>query len=74
MVKGPIMLNYAALKALTIRPAPTFVRAVLEEIRIGSPGGNDTMPSFAGAYSDDEIASVSNYVIGHPAAIKAKSG
>jgi mono/diheme cytochrome c family protein len=41
------------------------VRAVLEGIRIGSPNGNNTMPSFAAAYSDEEIAAVSNYVIGH---------
>ena len=41
------------------------VRAILEGITIGSPGGNDMMPSFSGAYSDEEIASVSNYVIGH---------
>jgi len=46
----------------------------LKKSESDSPGGNDTMPSFAGAYFDDEIASVSNYVIGHSAAIKAKSG
>jgi mono/diheme cytochrome c family protein len=47
-------------------PAGTnVVRAVLEGIKIGSPGGNNTMPPFAGAYSDEEIAGVSNYVIGH---------
>jgi mono/diheme cytochrome c family protein len=46
-------------------PAGTnVVRAILEGIRIGSPG-NTTMPAFAGAYSDQEIAAVSNYVIGH---------
>ncbi len=38
---------------------------MLEGIRIGSPGGNNTMPPFADAYSDEEIAAVSNYVIGH---------
>jgi mono/diheme cytochrome c family protein len=38
---------------------------VIEGIRIGSPNGNNTMPSFAAAYSDEEIAAVSNYVIGH---------
>jgi mono/diheme cytochrome c family protein len=42
-----------------------LVRAVLEGIKIGSPGGNNTMPPFADAYSDEEIAAVSNYVIGH---------
>ena len=42
-----------------------LVRAVLQGIKIGSPGGNNTMPSFADAYSDEEIAAVSNYVIGH---------
>jgi mono/diheme cytochrome c family protein len=41
------------------------VRAVLEGVKIGSPGGNNMMPSFAAAYSDEEIAAVSNYVIGH---------
>ena len=47
-------------------PAGTNVtRAVLEGIKIGSHGGNNTMPSFADAYSDEEIAAVSNYVIGH---------
>jgi mono/diheme cytochrome c family protein len=47
-------------------PAGTnVVRAVLEGIEIGSPGGNNTMPPFADAYSDQEIAAVSNYVIGH---------
>jgi mono/diheme cytochrome c family protein len=40
------------------------VRAILEGIKIGSPGGNDTMPPFAAAYSNEEIAAVSNYVIG----------
>jgi mono/diheme cytochrome c family protein len=42
-----------------------LIRAVLEGIKIGSPGGNNTMPPFADAYSDEEIAAVSNYVIGH---------
>ena len=41
------------------------VRAVLEGISIRSPVSNNIMPSFASAYSDEEIASVSNYVIGH---------
>jgi mono/diheme cytochrome c family protein len=41
------------------------VRAILEGIKIGSPAGNNTMPSFANAYSDEEIAAVSNYVIRH---------
>ena len=42
-----------------------LVRAVLEGVKIGSPRGNNLMPSFAAAYSDAEIAAVSNYVIGH---------
>jgi mono/diheme cytochrome c family protein len=47
-------------------PAGTnVVRAVLQGISIRSPGSNNMMPSFASAYSDEEIASVSNYVIGH---------
>jgi mono/diheme cytochrome c family protein len=47
-------------------PAGTnVVRAVLEGIKIGSLGGHNTMPPFANAYSDEEIAAVSNYVIGH---------
>jgi mono/diheme cytochrome c family protein len=47
-------------------PAGTnVVHAILEGIKIGSPGGNNTMPPFAAAYSDEEIAAVSNYVIGH---------
>jgi len=40
-------------------------RAVLEGVKIGSPRGNNLMPSFAAAYSDAEIAAVSNYVIGY---------
>ena len=47
-------------------PAGTnVVRAVLEGIKIGSLGGHNMMPRFADAYSDEEIAAVSNYVIGH---------
>jgi mono/diheme cytochrome c family protein len=42
-----------------------LVRAVLEGVKIGSPRGDNLMPSFAAAYSDVEIAAVSNYVIGH---------
>ncbi|WP_426612825.1 hypothetical protein [Bradyrhizobium sp. McL0616] len=38
---------------------------MLEGIRIGYPNGNNAMPSFASAYSDEEIAAVRNYVIGH---------
>ena len=34
-------------------------------LKIGSPRGDTLMPSFAAAYSDEEIAAVSNYVIGH---------
>ena len=42
-----------------------LVRAVLEGVKIGSPRGDNLMPSFAAAYSDAEIAAVSNYLIGH---------
>jgi mono/diheme cytochrome c family protein len=42
-----------------------LVRAVLEGVKIGSPGRDNMMPSFAAAYSDAEIAAVSNYVIGY---------
>jgi len=42
-----------------------LVRAVLEGFKLGSPWGDNLMPSFAAAYSDAEIAAVSNYVIGH---------
>jgi mono/diheme cytochrome c family protein len=42
-----------------------LVRAVLEGVKVGSPEGDNLMPSFAAAYSDEEIAAVSNYVIGH---------
>ena len=42
-----------------------LVRAVLEGVKIRSPRGDNLMPSFAAAYSDAEIAAVSNYVIGH---------
>jgi mono/diheme cytochrome c family protein len=42
-----------------------LVRAVLEGGKIGSPKGDNLMPSFAAAYSDAEIAAVSNYVIAH---------
>jgi mono/diheme cytochrome c family protein len=54
-------------------PAGTnVVRAVLEGIKIGSPGGNNAMPPFANSYSDEEIAAVSNYVIGHFGAKQGK--
>jgi mono/diheme cytochrome c family protein len=47
-------------------PAGTnVVHAVLEGIKVGSLGSSNTMPPFADAYSDEEIAAVSNYVIGH---------
>jgi mono/diheme cytochrome c family protein len=42
-----------------------LVRAVLKGVKIGSPKGDNLMPSFGAAYSDAEIAAVSNYVIGH---------
>ena len=42
-----------------------LVHAVLEGVKIGSPKGDNLMPLFAAAYSDAEIAAVSNYVIGH---------
>jgi mono/diheme cytochrome c family protein len=42
-----------------------LVRAVLEGVKIGSSRGDNLMPSFAAAYSDAEIAAVSNYVIAH---------
>ena len=42
-----------------------LVRVLLEGAKIGSPRGDNLMPSFAAAYSDAEIAAVSNYVIGH---------
>jgi mono/diheme cytochrome c family protein len=42
-----------------------LVRAVLEGVKIGSTKGSNLMPSFAAAYSDAEIAAVSNYVIEH---------
>jgi mono/diheme cytochrome c family protein len=42
-----------------------LVHAVLKGVKIGSPRGDNLMPSFAAAYSDAEIAAVSNYVIGH---------
>jgi mono/diheme cytochrome c family protein len=42
-----------------------LIRAVLEGVKIGSPRGDNLMPSFAAAYSDAEIAAVTNYVIGH---------
>jgi cytochrome c553 len=55
-------------------PAGTnVVRAVLEGIEMGSLGGHNTMPPFAGAYSDEEIAAVCNYVIAHSAASGATS-
>ena len=39
------------------------VRTVLQGVAVRSPTG--AMPAFAAAYSDDEIAAVANYVIGH---------
>ncbi|MCP9628976.1 cytochrome c [Rhodopseudomonas palustris] len=39
------------------------VRTVLQGFSVSSPTGS--MPAFAAAYSNDEIAAVTNYVIGH---------
>ena len=51
--------------AVNDRSGANLIRAVLQGVKIGSPRGDNLMPSFAAAYSDAEIAAVSNYVIGH---------
>lgn len=48
-----------------------LVRVVLNGTHFSSKTGDRTMPSFAAAYTDAEIAAVSNYVLGH---FGAKSG
>jgi mono/diheme cytochrome c family protein len=55
----------ASLQGGVSRAGTNVVRAVLEGIKIGSAGGNTTMPRFTDAYSDQEVAAVSNYVIRH---------
>jgi mono/diheme cytochrome c family protein len=59
------MQNFSAHPRVNDPSGVNLVRAVLEGIKIGSPKGKNLMPSFAAAYSDAEIAAVSNYVIGH---------
>jgi mono/diheme cytochrome c family protein len=51
--------------AVNDRSGANLIRAVLQGVKIGAPRGDNLMPSFAAAYSDAEIAAVSNYVIGH---------
>lgn len=48
-----------------------LVRVILRGTHISSMAGDRTMPSFAAAYTDSEIAAVSNYVLAH---FGAKSG
>lgn len=58
--------QYAALRGARTVNDPdgaNLVRVVLEGVRIRSPLGDMTMPAFAQAYSDAEIASLSNYVL-----------
>jgi succinate dehydrogenase hydrophobic membrane anchor protein len=54
---GWVVLDYVRSHRLPV--------AELEGVKIGSPKGDNLMPSFAAAYSDAEIAAVSNYVIRH---------
>jgi mono/diheme cytochrome c family protein len=58
---------YAALRGARTVNDPdgaNLVRVVLEGVRIRSPLGDMAMPAFAQSYSDAEIASLSNYVLG----------
>jgi mono/diheme cytochrome c family protein len=57
--------EYLGSPAVNDPSGVNLVRAVLEGIKIGSARGDNLMPSFAAAYSDAEIAGVSNYVIAH---------
>jgi hypothetical protein len=50
-------------RAVNVPSGANLVRAALEGVTIGSPKCDNLMPSFAAAYSDAEIAAVSNYVI-----------
>ena len=42
-----------------------LVRVILNGVHMSSPTGDRNMPSFASAYTDAELAAVSNYVLAH---------
>lgn len=42
-----------------------LVRVILKGAHVSSPAGDRTMPSFASAYTDAEVAALSNYVLEH---------
>ena len=49
-----------------ISEATNLLQVVLHGARLAQPGeGISFMPAFGQAYSDAEIAAVSNYVLGH---------
>jgi len=49
-----------------------LVKVVLDGVRIGSSVGDEIMPGFSMAYSDREIAALSNYVLEHFGAKQGK--
>ena len=42
-----------------------LVRVILSGVHMSSPTGDRNMPSFAAAYTDADVAAVSNYVLAH---------
>jgi mono/diheme cytochrome c family protein len=59
---------YAALagdQAVNDPDGVNLTQAVLHGAKLSTAGGAAFMPAFGSAYSDQEIAAVSNYVIGH---------
>jgi len=47
------------------RDGTNLVRVILNGVHMSSPTGDRTMPSFAAAYTDADVAAVSNYVLAH---------
>ncbi|MGI4880534.1 MAG: c-type cytochrome [Janthinobacterium lividum] len=63
-----LQTNYAALRgARTVNDpgATNLIQVVLRGSRLTTPQGRLAMPAFGAAYSDAEIAAVSNYVLAH---------
>ncbi len=58
------MAGLAGLPSVNDPKAVNVVQAVLRGLSISAPQGHAFMPAFAAAYSDAEVAAVSNYVVG----------
>ncbi|WP_288194640.1 cytochrome c, partial [uncultured Phyllobacterium sp.] len=59
---------YAALKGSRTVNDPdgtNLIQVILKGAHMTTPQGRQSMPAFANAYSDVEIAALSNYVLGH---------